>query len=222
MKSPRRHPRTAYKWLYRHARRDGHSKHEARRVAMAKLNSEYNKREPSTYTTPPAWTPPPGWKYRWWSGDKRAIRMSVRKTPQEKARDVEKKRLFQLKVERSKLIMQKLMIAKKRGEDISKYIEEARRNNTEDGDEKVEEEGCDEECATPRAIRICPPDANIFDNFRARLDFKVPPLNENELQFHLEMDLGAGAEAYTGWDLPVSSVVASEGLRIEECLNELP
>lgn len=147
--------------------------------------------------------------------------MSVRKTPQEKAHDAEKNRMLQRKVERSKLLMEKLMIAQKRGEDISKYVEQAQRNSTEGGDEKVEEEACEKECATPRAIRIRSPGAKVID-FGVCLDFKVPSLEETDLQFYLEMDLGADVEAYTGWDLPVSSVIASEGLRIEACLNEPP
>ena len=228
MKSPR-NPRSAYKWLYHHARRDGHSKTASRRVAMVKLNSQYNKRESGTYIAPPAWTPPPGWKYRWWLGDKRAIRTSVRKTPQEKARDIEKDRLFQRKVERSKLLMQKLMIAQKRGEDVSKYVEEARRNSAGDGDEKVEEEGCEEECDTPCAVRIRSPGANVF-NFEACLNFKIPCLNktdfetdfETDLQFHMELDPCVDAADCTEWDLPLPSIIASEGSRIEAYLNELP
>ena len=221
MKSPRpRRPATAYKWFLHHARRDGLSDLEARRVAMAKMNARYNKRESTT----PARTPP-----RVKRAKKRStIRKVVCSTKREKLRDIERK------VELSRRLMEQLMLAQKRGEDTSRFVQQARAEGIEvddaNGTEKVEQNF--EANEYPRAIKIRS-GANVRC-LDVRLEFKAPPLPDvldvgklsNDLQFHLEMDASFDkalreeyAVAFDSWDLPSNTPCSTS---LEMFLDGLP
>jgi len=247
MKSPR-HPRSAYDWFLHNARRGGCSEPEARRVASARMNARYSKHNTRIGVAKPARS-----QHRL-SGSPSKPHVRVCKTQRERIRDAE--RLLERKIERSRLLMQQLMLAQKRGEDISSFVEEARSEGIEVDTGGVDTGGVDTAGVDtggveqkdkkggnkkhPRAIKMCP-DASIW----RRLEFNTPHAPEtasepasmiaSELQFHLEMGANLSASEYAseymaeyaaehfGWDLPASTIVESEGMRIEAFLHhELP
>lgn len=236
--STKRAPRSAYKWYLRLAKREGLSGKAARQAAMTRMNLRYNTRPKHTDTLPFTWKQPKGWAHRWWCGDLKQMRLSMKKTKQELLRENSLKSNFEWRVEKLKALMDQLIIAKKRGEDIAPYVQEGERISTLTTSEQHQE------CFS-RRLRVPTPGKTLAAHSKRHNDAisesKTTQVDNDEddtfLQFYLEITTSepvvseevfhndfapqALPVSLSAWDLPpISPENASEAVGVEKYLDD--
>lgn len=209
-------PRRAYKKCLELVKRKTNDEKEARALAMALMNQKYNTSTSVTSDKRFEWIPPPGWSARWWCGDLKEKRLCIKKTKQEGLRDDVTQSSFQWRIQQCKNLMEKLLVAKKYGEDISPYINEAHRISNlkpfEEHKERFFERRSRNESSDTRCIESAatePTDADDkFLQFYLEMTTESPVVSDE--MFTNDFKPSCESDCLEDWDLPPASTHEAE------------